>query len=245
MSSNELKNKNEEMRLAKLFCGLNGEIFNKNYILEPFEKPDILIQYGDKTIGLELTRLPNPHNPEQSIFTDFIKRICSKLTEKINSEGYLINGSLMLKYPNSKLNIKEENKLVEYLFDQIKTDYDSLDYKKQYPPKWNLDLMYPISTFMFNKVQNKELSQFTPSDSVILPFLTSEIIQDVINKKNKLLKGYKKFNENWLLIHFGHDFSDEFSQSWKNTLFELTSDFNRVYLLDERLNGFSKMAFKM
>lgn len=243
MSENEVNKKKEEMRLAKLFFSLNDGIFKNKYLIDPFEKPDVLIRYADKKIGLELTRLPNPQNPEQLIFSDFIERICLKLTEKINSKGYLINGSLMLKYPNSKLDGEKEDELIDYLFNLIITGYDSLDHKQEYIPKENLDLMYPISIFNFSKAQNKELSHITPVDSVILPFLTSEIIQNVINRKNKLLKGYKKFDENWLLIHFGHDISDEFDQTWKNSLFELTANFNRVYLLDERVDGFSKMVF--
>ncbi|MBL4659020.1 MAG: hypothetical protein JKY19_01590 [Alcanivoracaceae bacterium] len=159
--------------------------------------------------------------------------------------GYCINGQLMLKNPIAKLERKKENILIEYLVDLIKTNYDSLDYKQEYIPKGDLDLMYPISTFIFSKVQTNNLSQITPADGVVLPFLTSEIVQDVINKKNKLLEGYKKFDENWLLIHFGGNFSDEFDQAWKETLFEVTSRFNRVYLLDERLNGFSRMVFNM
>jgi len=244
MSTNKDNTKKIEKRIFKLFLKLEIELGNFDSAPLFDDRPDITIEYKNKKIGLELTKQPTSIGETQSKYSDFISTVCKKLTDKINDAEYHINGSVMFKNPIKKQGREKEGKLIEYLFDLFTKNYESLDCNEEFGPKMNLELMDPISTFCFQKVHSKELSKITLADGIILPFLKSECIQKTISKKNDKLKQYKKCDEHWLLIHFGHDFSDEFDRTWKKTFFKVSSDFNRVYLLDERSGGYSKLIFK-
>lgn len=209
-------NKQEKERLFfNLFCSAYNIIpFNLDQPKPP--QPDIVFQYKNKTIGIELTELNDAlpgHNSHKNHTEAHIKYIV-KQVENIISKSYPVGLLVFINFNiNILLNRKVVESVIEFICNQILTaavtnNYiTEIDFTKEV---FEIELnFYNIS--IIRPFGNMDKTCVTPSLAFFPPSLNSLKINAVIEGKAMTKYDLTNIHEMWLLIHIGHSNATEFN----------------------------------
>jgi hypothetical protein len=194
-----------------------------------YERPDFLIRYKKRIIGLEHTELINYN----------IKR----------QEGYIKN---VFNEAENRL-LKEESKDYQNMHNcYIKSDFNYKKHPKKEIIKTIISLIkhYQKEKCVFENFMIDQIAEFPHSSFDLIPLFNSnkqspinkEIILKAVKKKEKKISEYIKnsTDEQWLLLvisnsgRSGYDVKDDFQ-------IELNSPFEHIYLLEDYENNLFKI----
>ncbi|MGV8879205.1 MAG: hypothetical protein ACOH2A_09255 [Sphingobacteriaceae bacterium] len=193
------------------------------------EQPDYIINTVDKIIGVEITQIfvDNYINPSinqkriESLQVIFGDKLCEKLEQIIPfkfvlSVDFSLKGFSQNEIDRIVLNCVNYLKTIQFSNEFVSIDVDNFG---QLP-----DAIDSINFFHYPSLQKPFFSQ---SAGGVLPDLTLQHLQIILNKKHKALKQYRRCDKHWLLIVEGTFLSDGFGDIF---IEEFESDFQNVFL---------------
>lgn len=242
---NDQKKKELEslQKLLKLIdFEVNGEII-------PDESPDFLINFDEKTLGIEIVEIfQSP--PDDGVYLqqqESIKEKIVEITEKELLEMDMppidvfisFNDTFRLNIDTSRFVLKKDDRhnfppiLVEIIIENIPEDGQEIQIYGVNCEKMPIK----INSISISREEYFEQTNVLTSKGGILPPLDKFTLAKTIDSKNKKVKRYrKKCDECWLLIS-SNDFQFEKAfdlvnseQSFKECY---KFDFDRVYFLEE------------
>lgn len=193
-------------------------------------EPDYIIYSNTKTIGVELTQIFIDNYIDASVNEKRKESLRSllgnSLCEKLDQ---IILFKFVLSIDFSKKDFST-NKIAG-IVSACETYFISIKFPTQEFTSIDIDnfgqLPDEIESINFFKYPSLKKSFFSESAGGVLPELTLQHLQAILNKKEKALKKYKICNEQWLLIEEGTFLSDSFGDVLVQEFF---TDFNKVFL---------------
>lgn len=201
----------------------NGEIVHS-------DKPDYIIDTGDKKIGIEITKFFVDNIDGKASKKKRLEILHNCLGEKLRKElESIVPFKFVLSVQFSKFDFSknEVEPIVRKCVNHIKT-IRSLDRFDSIAVENEGDLPKEISSFEVKYAPSYSKSLYAYTDSAILPDLSLELIQNILDNKHKKLINYQECNEHWLLIVEDGFYSSRFGE---NYIESLESDFDKVFLL--------------
>jgi hypothetical protein len=193
------------------------------------EQPDYIIDTLDKIIGVEITQIfvDNYMNTSinqkrvESLQGMFGEKLCEKLEQIV-----LFKFVLSIDFSSEDFSQNETDRIVLDCVKYFKTvqfpkEFVSIDVDNfgQFPDE--IDSIY---FFHYPSLQN---SFFSQSAGGVLPDLTLQHLQVILDKKHQALQQYKQCDEHWLLIEEGTFLSGSFGDI---SIEEFETDFQSVFL---------------
>ena len=221
------------------------KLFNDNYssfpdsIVSHKDKPDFWVKNGKWNIGIEVTKVFQDSHTSNS---------GSKIKEGESLHAQIANNVqriLAEKHPNNHLWIdlsfrtysvspSRFQALVESISKIIEEHIHVIDSSKSFDHFTIKDYnILPAELFDINILfyEKTERTYVYGSGGGWIPNATKELLSSVVNKKNKLIKSYTKFDEYWLLIAEGMTFASYLDKCESFLLSDLLTDFSKVFLV--------------
>lgn len=184
------------------------------------EAPDFLIKYSNKLIGLEIIEAKNNNIKPKT--TNELLEEASKFFVKKYPE---INIVVTFTFKNYELSFNKTNK-ASYIQQICDATYSCYNGFQKYPEF--------IDAINISRISGKGVF-FSQIWVGYVNELDENIIQNLINKKEKLLNAYKEnsqTNSQWLLISTIKGFPNSFDIEYVIEM-SFSSKFDRVYLFEE------------
>ncbi len=191
------------------------------------DKPDIVANFKDKLIGIEITECFQDDlgsGSELRKKRGFKNKIGNALIEKLNDlrPCFHLSLDIDITIPQNKF-----NKLIEQI--------ELLLRNKIKAPKNNTPLefsSFEFNTLGFNRISmfftdDLDKSYFGESDYGGIPNFTNHNLDIIINKKEQLIPNYQPCDEFWLLIREGDMIAGSFSEI---KLSDVSSIFKKIFM---------------
>lgn len=194
------------------------------------DRPDYIISSANRTIGVEITQIFIDNYLNESINEKRKETLRGLLGDSLCEKLDLIvpfRFVLSIDFGTKNFSRNEINKIVsgcETYFKSIQfptQDLKSIDFENfgQLPEE--------INSINFFKYPSLKKSVFSEHAGGILPDLTQQHLQVILDKKEKSLKKYKACDEYWLLIKEGTFLSDSFGNI---SVDSVNTTFDKVFL---------------
>lgn len=193
------------------------------------EQPDFIINTVDKIIGVEITQIFVDNYIHNSINQKRVESLQSMTGEKLCEKLEQIvpfKFILSINFSSKQFSQNEIDRIVLHCINCFKT--------VQFPKEFGVididnlgQLPDEIESINFYHYPSLKHPFFSQGAGGVLPNLTLQHLQVILNKKHQSLKQYKQCDEHWLLIEEGTFLSDSFGDI---SIEEFDTNFHSVFL---------------
>lgn len=198
--------------------------------IQPTDKPDYIINTGDKKIGIEITQLFVDSLDGKQSNKKRLEILQNQLGEKLCRELESLipfKFVLSIQFSDFDISLNKIDSIITKCVNHIKT-IRGLGKFESFSVENEGDLPDELLSIEIRYGSSLSKSFFSYVGSAILPDLSSEHIQSILNTKHKKLTDYQECNEHWLLIVEDIYLSSSFGE---NNVKSVKSDFDKVFLL--------------
>ncbi len=252
-SGNIIKKRRELFQL-QLFKECFSSIAVAEISIIENDLPDGMIQVGDKKISVELTQIfwdedaDGVNKKAQENLADIIMDLAEMKYQRYNLPPLQVNVSFVDKYGlnkndnNKRLYSTDKEALSDYIVEKVikhlPASNEAFIEIPEYNNNWERILDPKIHRIYISRFPELTENCWAVSGAGVIPFITVEKINEIIQKKSNRLVSYKNlYNKAWLVIiedwnglsgYFNFRNAEELLKK------DFKSDFDRIFILRSR-----------